>query len=164
VAAQVKLTAVITQPRLKRTRLLGWHSLVLREELVEESSEEGRSSSERRGESGPGDVDLLDRQDTRFVRVHGGLSHRMKEASTSSSGSSSSSRFSATEGLECGPVSSSLSSMLNLGISGSTVLAPQSSEGRHTADAEAALVDVSASIIECCCCKYYMWHYNIAQI
>lgn len=94
VGAQVKLTAVMTQPFLNLT--LGvWlpsddrleEGAVEEEPLVAEQSE-GKSSSDRRGEMGPGEVDLELRQETNSFFEQIGFVDLRKDFSISSISSS----------------------------------------------------------------------------
>ena len=70
----MRLTAVMTQPRLNLTRGTS-ESLDRLERQAEEVGVAAKSSSERKGERGPGEVDLPERQDTRVLFEQGNLLH-----------------------------------------------------------------------------------------
>jgi len=74
-AAQVRLTWVITQPRLKRTLWLDSFEELRLDENEEPQDSDGQSSSESSGEMGPGEVEREDRHETSLVLLHGGFVH-----------------------------------------------------------------------------------------
>lgn len=72
-AAHVRLTCVMTHPRLKRTLWLDSFDDERLEDSEDPQESEGKSSSDKRGEIGPGDVDRDERHDTSLVLLQGGL-------------------------------------------------------------------------------------------